>query len=60
MCLVTVHRDGGQVVSGGHCSNGEYRFIASPSSVFSEQPTTHGDDGDFPGGCTASVGTYER
>lgn len=35
MCLVTVHQRSRRV-RGGHCSYGEYRFIASPSSVFSE------------------------
>jgi len=28
--------------------------------AFSVSNLLHGDDGDFPGGCTASVGIYER
>lgn len=46
MCLVTVHRGGGRVGrwGRGHCGNGEYRFIASPSSVFLVG-NLHEDDG---------------
>lgn len=51
MCLVTVHQWSRQVRGGGHCSNGEYRFIASPSSVFSEQlirrRRLHRENSDF-------------